>query len=245
MLRSRIFRRVTPPPFTQYCGPVLRAQSNEQAVHGRHSALEATLEALEAKYRYMLLLANLEDPRPAQWRRWRVSPRFTYTLSPAEGRADWSSSTRRTFNKYGDVCEVREDSSAAVQVVRCCRKSYARHGRKLPASSEALVRLVESLRERGMARLFTLRRAGRLEGGLALLHDGNTAHYWIAGSKPGPAMTVLLGRALGTLYASGITIFDFVGANNPSIAEFKRRFGARLTPYYCLEYGRSILARWL
>ncbi len=241
-LHSRA-RRATPPPFTQYFGPVLRQPSDETLVHGRRSPLELTLAALEAEYRYMLFLTRLEDPRPAQWRRWHVAPSFTYILSPAEGRAAWSASTRRTYKKYDGVCDFTEDDGAAPQIVRCCQESYVRHRRKLPAPNNNLVRLVESLQERGMVRLFTLRRAGRLEGGLALLHDGQMAHYWIAGSTPGPAMTVLVGRTLRTLRSSGISAFDFVGANTPTIAEFKRRFGARLSMYYRLEFGRTILRR--
>ena len=67
------------------------------------------------------------------------------------------------------------------------------------------------------------------------MHDAQTAHYWIAGSPPGPAMTVLLGHTLPRLRDAGLQRFDFVGANTPSIAEFKRHFGPTLTPYFHLE----------
>ena len=240
ILSRGIFRQATPPPFTQYFGPVLGGPSDAQTVHSRQSPLELTLGALEAEYRHLLLLTMLDDPRPAQWRKWKVSPLFTYLLQPASGPAAWSAGTRRTFNKFQNVCQFREDSDAASQIIQCCKQSYSRHGRKLPAPEDRLTQTVERLQEQGMVRLFTVRRAGRLEAGLAVLHDGQTAHYWIAGSTPGPAMTVLVGRTLEELDASGITTFDFVGANTPSIAEFKRRFGGHLSQYYSLEYGRKL-----
>ena len=95
----------------------------------------------------------------------------------------------------------------------------------------------EALRAEGQVRLFTATPSDTdtPEGGLAVLHDGHTAHYWIAGSAPGPAMTVLLGHTLPRLRDDGIKLFDFVGAHTPSIAEFKRHFGPVLTPYFYLE----------
>ncbi len=85
-----------------------------------------------------------------------------------------------------------------------------------------------------MIRIFVARPKDQQQpdAGIVVLHDGETACYWIAGSKPGPAMTVLLGHVLEELKSSGLRSFDFIGANTPSIAEFKRRFGPALTPYY-------------
>jgi len=57
------------------------------------------------------------------------------------------------------------------------------------------------------------------------------AWYWVAGSKRGPAMTVLLTRSLEFLREQGITTLDFMGANTDGITEFKRRFGGRLVEY--------------
>jgi hypothetical protein len=39
-------------------------------------------------------------------------------------------------------------------------------------------------------------------------------------------MTVLIGTVVPRLHALGVKSFDFVGANTPSITEFKRRFGS-------------------
>ena len=72
-----------------------------------------------------------------------------------------------------------------------------------------------------------------------VLTHGRTAYYWIAGSVPGPAMTVILGAVLGRLRSEGFESFDFLGANTPSIAEFKRRFGPALVEYPRLVASRS------
>ena len=91
------------------------------------------------------------------------------------------------------------------------------------------------------ARVFAAHRrdTGAFEGGLIVLVDGSSAYYWIAGSIPGAAMTVVTGQMLFRLRSEGISTVDFVGANTPSIAAFKRRFGPTLVEYPRLVASRS------
>ena len=234
------YREVRLPPFTQYSALLLRGRSSEADAHARTSCLEMLLDALENAYDRLDLMATISDVRPANWRRWRVQPLYTYTLALASGpiTAHWSSSAERIWRRHQKGFRVEEGGPAPAQaVVSLCQESYRRHGRALPGGQEALLALVRNLQRDGHARLFTARRHGQdaVEAGLAVLLSGDTACYWIAGSAPGPAMTVLLGRVLPLLAEAGVAHFDFVGANTPSIAEFKRRFGPRLTPYYHLQ----------
>ncbi|MEX0599100.1 MAG: GNAT family N-acetyltransferase, partial [Rhodothermales bacterium] len=80
-----------------------------------------------------------------------------------------------------------------------------------------------------------------IHAAVVILNDGRTAYYWIAGSRPGDGMTVLIGELLPRLFNQGIELFDFMGANTPGIAEFKRKFGARLVPYFALTRCREDL----
>ncbi len=235
------YRVVTVPPFTQYTPLVLRQAPSEADVHARRSAFEALLAAVEARFDVLRFFCPATpDVRPARWRGWRATPFYTYRLSLLDadellGR--WSAGTRRHFLKHDAGYRVEEDPAAVPAIVRLCAGGYARHGRRPPADPSRLDGLIDALRTEGMVRLFTAtpRDGDAPEAGLAVLHDGRTAHYWIAGSVPGPAMTVLLGHLLPRLRADGLEGFDFVGANTPSIAEFKRHFGPALTPYFYLE----------
>jgi hypothetical protein len=69
------------------------------------------------------------------------------------------------------------------------------------------------------------------EAAIVLLHRLSDAFYWIVGSSPGPSMTILIAHVFEHCAANNIRRFDFVGANTPSIADFKRRFGPKLTTY--------------
>ncbi len=233
------YRDVALPPFTQFSPLLLRAKPAEAAVHQRQSALEALLKTVVPDYARLRFFAEISDIRAAQWQAWRVTPHFTYRLSLLHDDllSLWSSATRRTFRKNQDTFRVEERPEASASIIQCCKDSYERHGRTLPVAPSHLLSLVSLLQEEGYVRLFTATPvdASVPEGGLAVLHDGQMAHYWIAGSTPGPAMTVLLGHVLPTLRDNGLQVFDFVGANTPSIAEFKRHFGPVLTPYYHLE----------
>ena len=236
--RCVALKQVVQAPFTQYSALLAREPPSEALVHCRRDPLDALLQSLERSYARVQLLAHVDDPRPAQWRRWRVSPLFTYCLDPGAGVADWSASAARTFRKHRASFEIEESPRVAADIVSLCRDSYRRHGRRLPARPARLLSLIASLGD--CVRCFAARRHGATspEAGLAVLHDGATAHYWVAGSLPGPSMTVLIGHVLPLLHTGGITTFDFTGANTASVAEFKRRFGPVLTPYCTLTWHR-------
>lgn len=232
-------KRAVIPPFTQYSSIVLPATSPEQNVHARTSSLERILESIESVCPRADLLCRLDDPRPAKWRGWQVSPVYTYLLKTASDPTGWSASARRiqrTQSKHFECCENKD---MAMSVIDLCRQSYARHGRKIPGGAKSVLDMVQRLG--GLVRVFVALRDGTPEAGIIVLTGGTQAHYWISGSKPGPAMTVLIGYLLPILRTSGIDILDFVGANTPSIAEFKRRFAPRLDLYFHLR--RHPLAR--
>lgn len=227
------FRRIVVPPCTQYSALLLPTPLHAHLIHRQQSPLDQLLDYAEQTSRRADLLVPLADPRTAQWRGWQVRPLFTYLIDLPTSTENWSSGARRTWRSKVSEYDIREDLASAQQVIDLCAKSYKRHGRSLPAQPAALEALTKAMGE--WARVFVALRGNTPEAGLILLHDGHTAHYWIAGSLPGPAMTVLIGEVLPILSRDGITQFDFVGANTPSIAEFKRSFNPVLTQYYHLR----------
>jgi len=227
------FRQIVLPPATQYSALLIRQPPSEATIHQRNPPFESLLQTLERDFFRAQILVDISDPRPAQWRHWRVEPRFTYRLDPGADVTIWSEATRRTFRNHRKDFDIVESPEVAPAIIQLCAASYLRHGRSFPGNQEALLRLVTHMG--GRVRCFVARQNGTPQAGLAILHDGRTAHYWIAGSYPGPSMTTLIGHVLPHLHASGIATFDFVGANTPTIAEFKRRFGPDLVPYYYLS----------
>ena len=226
-------RRVIVPPSTQYSALLLGKPAPAHQVHGQVAPLDHLLKLIEQQARSADLLVKLKDPRTAQWRGWDVRPLFTYLIDLPSNIDDWSESTRRTWRSKTSSYIIEEDACHLRTIIDLCVKSYERHERRMPGKPAALETLAKAMGP--WARAFAAMRNDTVEGGIVILHDDRTAHYWIAGSIPGPAMTVLIGEVLTILHTSGIAKFDFVGANTPSIAEFKRTFGPVLTQYYHLR----------
>lgn len=219
------------PPLCPVHRPLLAAPLAEAETHARTSPLDNLLSRLDGETDQATLALGAGDLRPYLWAGWTVTPRSTYRLDLADDvEAGFSSSTRRTIRKESGAFECVEDPALASEAVRLMLASYARQGSDLGLSEPALVGLAEALQDAGLARTFAARRGGTTEAAIIAATDEHTAFYWIAGSEPGPAMTVLLAHTLRQLAEDGVETFDFVGANTPSIAEFKRRFGPTLAP---------------
>lgn len=234
-LFGRVFRRAGVPPLTPY-SPIanrLLAGDADAAVDDPLAPLGRAAAAFDDVLLH--LPPSVEDVRGLQWSGWDVEPRYTYRLDPAVScdPERWSSNPRRTFRKHRARFTIREDGARTADVARLCAASYARHGRRPPLPQEGMALLGQRLHEAGMARCFVAEDPdGGVHAGLTLLQGRAIAYYWMAGSEPGPAMTVLIGGVLERLASEAVPVLDLVGANTPSIAEFKRRFNPELVRYH-------------
>lgn len=179
---------------------------------------------------------------------------FHLTTSPFDqAPASWSSAPRRVLRKHQDDYVFQafaagspgEDSQRVEAISRTAdlaEAAYARHGRSLPLPKQETVAWAEDLVTSGLGCAYGLysKDSGELEAGLVSLFHRRKAWYWLAGSKQGPGMTVLMAHVQSDLNARGIPILDLMGANTPGIAEFKRRFGGER-----VAYGHLCTASWV
>lgn len=235
------YAEIVIPPFTAYSALLIGTPAGESEVHARSTPFDRLLKSIEASYDVLRihLPPGVDDVRSAIWSGWSDRPLYTYVrdLDPAADPAHgWSSGTARTFRKHRDAYETIDPGSHACAAL--CAESYARGGRPSPLRHERLRRLIEDLStEEALVRFGARHRtSGDVDASVAVLRQGRAAYYWVAGSRPGPAMTVLVGDMLYALASRGVEHFDFLGANTPSIAEFKRRFGCRLVRYHRLAH---------
>lgn len=212
-----------------------------------NDALHEALVHVSANYHRAAFHLSPDRARRATGSGWLSTSLFTYLVdlpnTPDDLTASWSAGTRRLFRKNAEAYRVTEDSLRATTAVEMCAAAYNRSGRPLPVPLGEMGRFAANPGGSVRTRTFLATRhdSSVPEAALVTLHHGKTAYYWIAGSRPGPGMTVLIGRTLVTLRQDGIRTFDFIGANTPSIAEFKRRFGPSLHEYVRLFSSRSRL----
>lgn len=250
--------RLVPAPVTPFSAFAADCLPSPAEIHAHTSWLDVLTEQLGGTYSTvdLMLPPQFRDVRALQWHGWTASPLYTFHLPLSgehSGISGWSESTARTFRKHQNKYVLRSDLEDIPHVVRLLQSRYRRHGNRTPLSSEQMTSLASRIAAAGNAQCWTLRErnsdpnadSGQIIAGIVLLIHRETAVYWIAGSAPGPGMTVLIGSMLPELKREGITMLDFVGANTPAIAEFKRRFNPKLTPYFRVRYTRSRLLRVL
>ena len=224
-------------PSTAYYSPILlRSAPDPSSVHQQRDGLSVLLKTLkQLRHRPRVQLPpTIVDIRPAHGQGLVATPFYTFTARPGENRsAKWSSSSRRLFERYHNQYELDDSAETVAPVVEMAQQAYERSGRKSPFQAAPLVSAIHRLRAGGHVATLGLRDSNvEVKGGVMLLRNRDTACYWISGSEPGPAMTVMVGRLLEWLAAEGVKEFDFMGANTFSIAEFKRRFGTTLRPFF-------------
>ncbi|MEM1125402.1 MAG: GNAT family N-acetyltransferase [Bacteroidota bacterium] len=242
--------RLGVPPVTPYTPILLCDDLDEASIHRRRHPLETLLRALPAGHAdcTLHLAPGLDDARPLQWQGWTAQPLYTARVpfrDATDPLTQWSASARRVARKNAPRYVVAPGAPA--ETVALLQASYQRQARGVPAPPGQLRALATQLTATGHAQTWTARPtpASAPEAAVTLLRDDRAAYYWLAGSHPGPAMTVLMGALLPRLQADGLHYFDFVGANTPSIAEFKRRLGGERVAYLRAERTQHPwLAAW-
>ncbi|NNE70987.1 MAG: GNAT family N-acetyltransferase [Rhodothermales bacterium] len=232
------------PLFTPFTGFVL-PEIEAARVHAGDDALSRVATMLETgpdRIR-VHLPPSVTDVRSLSLRGWNVSPLYTYRLNPANGTTAWSSGTRRSVRKNEPSYATAVDPEAVPEVIRLVHEGYERGGAAPPGQAQALADAVSELAQHGLTECVTARRDGTIEAGIVLLHGPDASYYWMAGSVPGPAMSVLIAFVLSHLEARGVGTFDLLGANTPPIAEFKRRLGAELVQYWSATFDAGLAAR--
>ena len=222
------FRAASLPPLCPVLRPLLAQPLSQAASHRRDSPLDRLLVRLDGEADQLTLALGDDDLRPYTWAGWTAQPRSTYVSDLTRDPA-YSSTVRRTLRQSG-AFELVEDAGHAAQAVRLMAAGYRRGGAALGLDERAVAALADAMGGAGLARTFAAVQGESVQAAVVVATDGRRAFYWIAGSVPGHAMTVLVDHVLRQLAAEGAETFDWCGANTPSIAEFKRRFGPRLAP---------------
>ncbi len=236
-------------PLTPFSCLLARSFPTEEEVHSGSGWDTCLARDLKDQFKSIILPLPVpfQDVRAFQWNGWKVAPRYTFRLDivpDVNATASWSESTRRNFRKHAAGYRLDETGASARRITALWHQSYSRHARQTPVTLDEATTLIKSLNQSDV-RLFSLTKKDEHEpcAGLVLLIEGNEAYYWLAGAEPGPSMTVLIGKVISVLGRDGYSVLDFVGANTPSIAEFKRRFNPTLVPYFVATHSGSLLLR--
>ena len=243
------YRAAALPESAEFVHPVLAGPLDAAALHAGRSPLDALLDVVGRRFHQSAFLTppSLPDVRGLAWHGYRLRPRYTYWM-PIPTSGDVAAGWRRTARKDArrSVAQFTLSRGSGPEVVALAAGSLGRKaigGWPAAALGQAAGRLVAD----GGAEAHVASDADGPAAGAVLFPDesGSAAFLWIMGSRPGPAMTVLLYHVAAALQARGRTALYLGGANTPSVAEFKRSFGSELRLGFAAHrFGRPEL-RWL
>ncbi|MFN0149111.1 MAG: GNAT family N-acetyltransferase [bacterium] len=233
-----------PPVVAGYAGVLLDLPEYERS--GRSiSETEQILEALVAGVRERFAFARfthapgLADTRPFQWAGWRVTPRYTYRIAPRESEemlASFEHNARKKIRRAEEAGLVVQRVEKTSELISAYAASYRRHRTPPPVPESVLSTLADRLLREGIARAYVVRGADGADHAFQIqIADAHASYAWIAGTAPEHmaegGFSLMLWKILRDASEANV-VFDFMGANTPTIARFKRAFGGELAPYW-------------
>ncbi len=246
--------RFTTPILTPYGGfiyahiPAIRAAKVEAE---RQKATAGIITRLESDFDYILLShsPDIEDIREFIWRDWQILVKYTYRIDLSEADKLWSAFENRTntvIRKAQKNCfsiHQKDDLNLFI-----CQYKMIYEKRRLQPVPDRIVDVFHrAAQESGLCSMYTAEEpSGATVSTVVFVQGFETLYAWIAGADPeynSSGATSLLYSEVFKEMSSQCHSFDFVGANIPSIAKFKRGFGGVLTPYYVTEKYTSSMSK--
>ena len=243
--------RLETPELTPYTGLLLAPVPGSRPATGeaaQHHACAHLMGHLARHYDQVHLAhaPAIADVRPFTWQGWEAQVRYTYRLTLGPRDSLWERVERR---KRRDIrkaeklgYELRPTSDVPL-FRRQYEALYANQSGGPPVPAAVVERQVAGALEAGLAQAYAIASPDGTAAIVAFVQGFDTIYAWAAGADPACSHT----GALSLLYwqywdTVDAKCFDFVGANIPGIAYYKRGFGCDLVPYYAVVGYKS---RWV
>ena len=243
--------RLETPELTPYTGLLLAPVAGKGPAKGeaaQHRACAHLMDHLAKHYDRVFLVhaPAIADVRPFTWQSWDAHLRYTYRLPLGDSNALWERTERRTrtairkAEKLGYQLRPTSDVALFRQQYEAI---YANQAGGPPVAAATAECFVAAALEAGLAQAYEIASPDGTAAVVAFVEGFDTTYAWAAGADPAYNHT----GAISLLYwqywdTVAHNCFDFVGANIPSIAFFKRGFGCDLAPYYAVVGYKS---RWV
>jgi len=247
-----------PPVVAGYAGALVDLPEYERAgraISESEQILEALVSGVRERFHYARFThaPALVDARPFQWAGWRVTPRYTYRIAPRDAEemlASFEHNARKKIRRAEEAGLVVLRVEKTAELVSAYAASYRRHHSPPPVPEAVLSALADRLLREGIAHAYVVRGTDGADHAFQIqIADPRASYAWIAGTAPEHmaegGFSLMLWRILRDTSQANV-VFDFMGANTPTIARFKRAFGGDLQPYsetlHATRIARALLA---
>ncbi len=247
------FKRFTTPQLTPHGGLLFapipsKGPAKLEAEWGRATQL-LVAHLLEHYDQVQLSLAPaVHDIREFTWSGWNARVRYTYQMDLSDLNALWERVERRTrtvirkAEKVGFALQATDDLDL---FRRQYELIYAKQDGAPPVDPTLVQRFADHAIAAGLAHPRAIVSPEGDVASIVIFVEGDDILYaWVAGAdpafNPSGATSLLYWRAF---QETALKRFDFVGANIPAIAKFKRGFGGDLVPYFVVDGFKSRLVK--
>jgi hypothetical protein len=215
--------------------------SQEKAIH---TCIAGFLLSLKAGIIQFNLPPEVRDVQPYLWKRFKVSPTYTYRLDLTAdmvgiiGQFDGKLRSDITkAQKDGVETHICVSTDELIIVSDLVRKTLTR---KTGTNSFTLIdKILTNFSSADRSFAFIARNGDQPVAAAYCVHDADTAYYILggynAGQKQRGAATVAILAAIQHARDLGLKTFDFEGSMIPQIEAFFRGFGGELTVKYSVH----------
>lgn len=236
-------------PFTPAMGPFLKVDAkNPVAIMDMWKkvlfSMADLIEQLRCSVISICLNKNVVDTQPFIWRKFKVTPGYTYLLdlgkSIEDVRKGMSNERRKNINKaVKDGLIVKQLDNFEI-VNSLVLKTFLRQGKK--AYEYYLGRILFEFANRDNSFAFAAFKNDKPIAASFCVYDKETAYYLLGGydyeRKHHGAGASAMWEAIKYAQELGLKYFDFEGSMVPQIERYFRGFGGQLTPYYRINKAK-------
>lgn len=233
------------PPFSAYSGIWLKYPKNLK-LHSLYAFEKKTIHDLISQlptfhFFSVLLYPDYKNGLPFIWKKFSATVRYTYILHLNDLRiieSNLKGSTRTAIKTAKQHLTISEHYDIE-QFIKLLELSYRDKKQQVPYTLDKLRILDKHCATKNIRKLlFAKDKSGQIHGGIYLLKDRDTVHYFMGFRNPEidqyNAISLLLWEAIKN-NINTYKLFNFEGSMNAGIEHFFRSYGAALTPYLKIE----------
>lgn len=239
----------SPPPKTAipYTGPVLMGYENlkqakkDSLVNEFYTQINNFINEMKPHYISLSFPPQLYDCRPFKWFGYQVEPEFNYILDISVGLSNLEPNFTYRARKRIEQAEkkgVKVELGSKKELLTLYDMLFNRYvdqGRSIPISKNYLLDIFNIFYPKNL-KIFTLIHDGNIIGGVVKLCYKDKMLDWIGHPKTILGASDFLHReTMKWGFEKKYRYYEFIGANTPTISQFKSKFNPSLDVYYKLK----------
>jgi hypothetical protein len=250
---SGLFRKLTSPPYptgVPYLGPIFPHSDRcgiskwEKRLNGFQKTLnEFIFSEVKPHSFYISTSIKFRDIRQFLWSGYDVLPRYTYVGDISLLSSVWNrfnSSTRRSIRKAEKADLIIEEGNEKDYrfLINSLVRRYKEQGKKFDLPEDYLFDIYNKFYPSHL-KVFVCKHKGNIVGGHVILIFKDTASFWLGGVRPRDEKVnvnaFIIWKVIQWCNQRDIKYFDLIGANTPSVSNFKAQFGFDLKLYFWIR----------